>query len=81
MSLVLAAPLGLLLLIHPGSIVGADGHYSHPLLMLVMAGICTGFIHGLGFTPGSAWARRLTSPLLSWCLLGSGYLLLMQASA
>ncbi len=80
-SLLLAAPLGLLLLIHPGSMVGADGHYSHPLLMLVMAGICAGFIHGVGFTPASAWARGLTHPLLSGCLLGYGYWLLMQASA
>jgi predicted membrane protein len=75
-SLALAAPMGLLLLIHPGAMVGPDGHYSHGLLMLVMAGICAGFVHGVGFSVTSRWGRWLTFPLPSWCLLVGGYLML-----
>lgn len=77
-SLALAAPMGLLLLIHPGSMVGPDGRYSHGVLMLVMLGICTGFVHGVGFSVTSHWARWLTNPLLSWFLLVGGYLMLLQ---
>ncbi|MNC55869.1 Cyd operon protein YbgE [compost metagenome] len=77
-SLALAAPMGLLLLIHPGSMVGPDGRYSHGVLMLVMLAICTGFAHGVAFSVTSHCARWLTYPLLSWFLLVGGYLMLLQ---
>jgi len=76
LSLALAAPMGLLLLIHPGAMVAADGRYSHGLLMLVMWGVCAGFVHGLGFRPESRCLGWLSSPLLSWPLLGTGYFIL-----
>ena len=37
LSWLLATPLALLLLIHPGAMLDSQGRYSHSLLMLVMA--------------------------------------------
>ena len=36
LSWLLATPLALLLLIHPGAMLDSQGRYSHSLLMLVM---------------------------------------------
>lgn len=78
-SLLLAAPLTLVLLIHPAAMLDAEGHYSHGLLMLAMWGICSGFIHGVGFDPRSQLWRSLFHPLGGWLLMGLGYLILWQA--
>ncbi|MDI1301354.1 MAG: cyd operon YbgE family protein [bacterium] len=81
LSLLLAVPLALLLLIHPGAMLPADGHYSHPLLMLVMLGVSGGFVHGVGFRPELRAWRVLFGPLLAWPLLLTGYVLLLKAQA
>lgn len=79
LSLLLASPLALLLLVHPAAMLGADGGYSHGLLMLVMLGVSGGFVHGVGFI-AHAWYWRLGfGPLLAWPLLLLGYLLLYRA--
>ncbi len=70
----------LLLLVHPGAILPADGHYSHPLLMLVMLGASGGFVHGVGFRPELRAWRVLFGPLRAWPLL-TGYVLLLKAQA
>lgn len=76
LSLLLAAPLSLILLIHPAAMVDAQGHYSHTLLMLVMWGVAGGFVHGVGFVPlARAW-RLLFHPLLAWGLMVAGYVML-----
>ncbi|MGH8355346.1 MAG: cyd operon YbgE family protein, partial [Pseudomonas sp.] len=75
LSLTLAAPLALLLLIHPAAMLDAQGRYSHSLLMLVMWGVSAGFVHGVGFEPRARPWRLLFGPLLGWPLLGLGYLL------
>lgn len=77
-SLLLAAPLVLVLLIHPAAMLDAEGHYSHGLLMLVMWGISSGFIHGVGFDPYSRLWRSIFHPLGGWLLLGLGYALLWR---
>lgn len=78
-SLLLAVPLALVLLIHPAAMLDDKAHYSHGLLMLVMWGISSGFIHGVGFIPyGRLW-RNLFHPLGGWLLLGLGYLTLWRA--
>jgi len=79
-SLLLAAPIALLLLIHPAAMLDAEGHYSHSLLMLVMWGISAGFVHGVGFDPHARYWRLLLGPLMGWPLLGLGYGLLAQAT-
>ena len=79
LSLALAVPLALVLLIHPGAMLDAQGRYSHGLLTLVMWGICSGFIHGVGFDPHGRLWRGVFHPLGGWLLMGLGYLILAQA--
>ena len=79
LSLLLASPLALLLLIHPAAFLDDQGRYSHSLLMLVMLGISGGFIHGVGFDPLHRLWRLLFGPVCAWPLLSLGYLLLAQA--
>ncbi|WP_201752556.1 cyd operon YbgE family protein [Pseudomonas sp. QL9] len=79
LSLLLAAPLALVLLIHPALMLDAQGGYSHGLLMLVMLGVSAGFVHGVGFDPrGRLWAL-LFGPACGWPLMLLGYALLMKA--
>lgn len=79
LSLLLAVPLALLLLIHPAAMLDGEGRYSHGLLMLVMLGVSAGFIHGVGFDPrGQPW-RWLFGPVCGWLLMALGYALLLKA--
>lgn len=78
LSLALASPLALLLLIHPAAFLDGQGRYSHALLMAVMLGISTGFIHGVGFVPRGLW-RWVFHPLAGWALAALGYAMLWQA--
>ncbi|PHX38198.1 hypothetical protein AO263_18630 [Pseudomonas sp. NZIPFR-PS5] len=61
LSVLMAVPLSLVLLIHPASMLDANGHYSHGLLMLIMWGVAGGFVHGVGFEP-RALASSAVSP-------------------
>ncbi|MBX9912438.1 MAG: cyd operon YbgE family protein [Pseudomonadaceae bacterium] len=79
LSLLLASPMALLLLIHPAAMLDTQGHYSHSLLMLVMLGVAGGFVHGVGFDPYQRVWRWLFGPLLAWMLLLLGYALLLRA--
>ncbi|WP_328516941.1 cyd operon YbgE family protein [Pseudomonas triclosanedens] len=79
LSLLLAVPMALLLLIHPAAMLDADGRYSHGLLVLVMLGVSAGFIHGVGFDPRSLPWRWLFGPVLAWVLMALGYGLLLRA--
>ncbi|MCF7202155.1 cyd operon YbgE family protein [Pseudomonas oligotrophica] len=76
LSLLLAAPLALLLLIHPAAMLDGQGGYSHPQLMLVMWGISAGFVHGVGFVPLFRPWRWLLGPLPAWALCALGYAIL-----
>lgn len=81
LSLLLATPLTLILLIHPAAMLTADGHYEHRLIMLSMLGISSGFIHGVGFDPiGRLW-KILFHPVSGWLLMGLGYAILWQAQS
>jgi cyd operon protein YbgE len=72
LSLLMAVPLSLVLLIHPASMLDAQGHYSHSLLMLVMWGVAGGFVHGVGFEPRALAWRVVFHPLLAWGFMGVG---------
>ncbi|WP_419188734.1 cyd operon YbgE family protein [Stutzerimonas stutzeri] len=79
LSLLLASPLALVLLIHPAAMLDGQGGYSHPQLMLVMWGISAGFVHGVGFVP-QWWGRRwLLGPLPAWLFCALGYAVLAHA--
>lgn len=78
LSLLLAGPISLVLLLHPVALLDAQGHYSHGLLSLMMWGIAAGYVHGVGFDP-RAWAWRLIfHPLLGWALMPLGYWVLLR---
>ncbi|AYN95303.1 Cyd operon protein YbgE [Pseudomonas sp. LTJR-52] len=79
LSLLLASPLCLLLLIYPTAFLNAEGHYSHSMLMLVMWGVAGGFVHGVGFDPRAKVWKWAFGPLLAWMLMALGYALLIQA--
>jgi len=79
LSLLLASPLALVLLIHPAAMLDGQGGYSHPQLMLVMWGISAGFVHGVGFVPQWWGWRWLLGPLPVWLLCALGYAVLFQA--
>lgn len=79
-SWLLAAPMCLLLLIHPSAMVDSSGSYSHSLLMLVMVGVSGGFIHGVGFYPRHITWRILFHPILAWLLMLGGYALWAKAA-
>lgn len=81
LSLLLASPLALLLLIHPAAMLDEQGRYSHSLLMLVMLGVAGGFVHGVGFDPYNRLWRLLFGPTCAWPLLLLGYALLIRALA
>lgn len=81
LSLLLASPLALLLLIHPAAMLDEQGRYSHSLLMLVMVGVAGGFVHGVGFDPYNRLWRLLFGPSCAWPLLALGYALLAKAQA
>ena len=76
LSLLLASPMALLLLVHPAAMLDADGSYSHSLLMLVMVGVSGGFVHGVGFVPYNRFWRLLFGPLCAWPLMLLGYAIL-----
>ncbi len=78
LSLLLTTPLTLVLLLHPAFMLNPDGSYSHGLLMLVMLGISSGFIHGVGFDPISPIWRTLFYPLLGWGLMALGYTIILH---
>ncbi|SEE44669.1 cyd operon YbgE family protein [Pseudomonas coleopterorum] len=78
LSSLLAGPISLVLLLHPVALLDAQGHYSHGLLSLMMWGIATGYVHGVGFDP-RAWAWRLIfHPSLGWVLMALGYWVLLR---
>ena len=72
-SLLLAVPLSLILLIHPITILNAQGHYNHNLLMLVMWGVAAGYVHGVGFDPRARVWQVVFHPPVAWGLMTLGY--------
>jgi cyd operon protein YbgE len=73
LSLLMAVPLSLVLLIHPASMLNAQGHYSHSLLMLIMWGVAAGYLHGVGFEPRALAWRVVFHPLLAWAFMALGF--------
>ena len=65
--------LAAVLLIYPGAMLDANGHYNHNVLMMVMIGISGGFVHGVGFLPHFWVWKWLFSPIVAWPLMLLGY--------
>jgi cyd operon protein YbgE len=65
-SLLLALSMSALILINPHFLIADDGNSYHGLLMLLLACVSIGFIHGVGFSPGQRFWHLFFSPWLSW---------------
>jgi len=72
-SLLLALGMSGMILANPRAFADT----SHVMLMLVMLGVCAGFVHGVGFVPRAAVWRIAFSPWLSWPLMGLGLWLML----
>ena len=78
-SLLLATVLTVLLLVYPRAVAASLSEVNHALLSLVMWGIATGFIHGVGFVPRMVVWRILFNPFIGWPLMLTGVLSLLSA--
>ncbi|GAB4302301.1 MAG: hypothetical protein Kow0096_23690 [Thiohalomonadaceae bacterium] len=70
LSLALAVSLAVLILVHPRAIATSIGDVQHGLLTLLMWGMATGFVHGVGFVPRLWPWRLLFHPLPGWAVMG-----------
>ena len=76
-SLLLAIGLSAVILIYPHALMTAEGDTHHGALMLLLAGISIGFIHGVGFAPTTLFWRYLFSPMLAWLIMIPGLIYLL----
>ena len=73
LSFLLAAVLALSLLLLPALRGRGMTPVGHGLLTPLLLAICAGFIHGVGYVPGSRVPRALLQPALLWpTMLGLG---------
>lgn len=79
-SLLLASSLSALLLTYPRAVATSLSEVNHTLLFLVMWGIATGFIHGVGFVPRMIIWRIVFNPFIGWPLMATGFLSMLAAA-
>lgn len=76
-SLISAGLLALVILIYP-IVLSKNGEApSHGPLILLMLGICAGFVHGVGFVPQSTLLQKVFSPFVAWPLMLAGVLMML----
>jgi len=73
-SLLLASALASLITFYPPALA----QLSHGLLVLVIWGVCAGFVHGVGFDPETRFWRVLLGPVSAWLLMGLGWALIAR---
>ena len=66
LSLLLALGLSILILVYPQFLITEDGATHHGLMMVLLASISVGFIHGVGFAPARPLWQIALSPLVAW---------------
>ena len=76
--MLLAIALAALILIYPRAVATSVSEVNHGLLSLLMWGIATGFIHGVGFIPRLAVWRVVFSPCIGWPLMLFGIVLTLS---
>ncbi|GAB4288736.1 MAG: hypothetical protein Kow0083_01370 [Methylophaga sp.] len=77
LSLLMAVALSLLILIYPPTLISTDGSSQHGVLMIVLLGICIGFVHGTGFQPVHPVWRIVFSPWCAWPPMLVGLLIML----
>jgi cyd operon protein YbgE len=78
-SIAMAVALSALILIYPRAVAASVSEVNHGLLNLLMWGIASGFIHGVGFVPRMAIWRLVFNPLVGWGLMLFGIALTLSA--
>ncbi|HEC73365.1 MAG TPA: cytochrome bd biosynthesis protein [Methylophaga aminisulfidivorans] len=68
-SLMLALGLSIAILILPNTLLADSGKADHNLLMVLLTGVCIGFIHGMGFSPQNTIWRYILSPIIAWPIM------------
>ncbi|SFJ75885.1 cyd operon YbgE family protein [Methylophaga sulfidovorans] len=71
-SLLTAIGLSTAILIFPNRLLMENGKSDHDLLMLLLVGVCIGFIHGVGFSPKKPLWHNLLSPYICWPIMFYG---------
>jgi predicted membrane protein len=72
-SLVSALATAGLVTVYPKALV-TGGRVNHGLLMLLVWGMSSGFVHGVGFVPEHRALRVLLGPWVAWPLMAGGLL-------
>lgn len=78
--MLLAIAMSALILVYPRAVASSISAINHKMLALLMWGIAIGFIHGVGFIPGSTIWRVVFNPIIGWLLMVSGILLTLSHS-
>jgi predicted membrane protein len=78
--LVLAAGLGLAVVVYPRGLMHEGLAPDHAQLTLLMWGLSAGFVHGIGFDPNNRWLRVLLGPFIAWPILLTGCALFVRNS-
>lgn len=71
-SLLTALGLSAAILIFPNRLLMENGKSDHDLLMVLLVGVCIGFIHGVGFAPKKTLWHILLSPYTCWPIMFYG---------
>ncbi len=71
-ALVAAGVISLTLMLDPYMLNGASALRVHEGLPLLMLGVSSAFVYGLGFRPARIATRVLLHPAVTWALLGIG---------
>lgn len=73
-ALVVASMLAAVFTFYPPALA----QLSHGLLILVIWGMCAGFVYGVGFDPVSPFWRTLLGPFSAWLLMGLGLVIIAK---
>lgn len=73
-SLLAALALVALVTGYPRALATSTQDVPHGRLVLLMWGICAGFVHGVGFVPSNRVLRWLLGPFAAWLLMAGSVL-------
>lgn len=58
-----------LIVLYPRAIAADMHDVSHGSLVLLLLGMCCGWVYGLGFVPENRWLRLAFTPWVAWALM------------
>lgn len=72
LSFIVALLLATLIVLYPRAIAEDSTSVSHGALVLMLLGMSSAWVYGLGFTPRNRWLRGVFSPWVAWALMAAG---------